>query len=59
VSPTKTIVLGDEYDDELWATLSRVLRNLGARVSSDFAVGGSQELGSSPLKRNTYHKIHA
>ena len=47
MSITKTIVLGDEYDDEVRTTLMRVLQNLGARVSPEQSgVGGSQEFSS-------------
>jgi hypothetical protein len=41
----KTIVLGDEFDDELRTDLVEVLRNVGAMVTQgEWAVAGSQEL---------------
>jgi hypothetical protein len=41
----KTIVLGDEFDDELRTDLVEVLRNIGAMVTrGERAVAGSQEL---------------
>jgi hypothetical protein len=42
---TKTIYLGDEYDDSLRKTLMLVLREMGAQLEEQTrGVGGSQEL---------------
>lgn len=44
---TKTVVLGDEYDEALRTRVFAVLRRLGAEtVGGDWALGGSQELES-------------
>jgi hypothetical protein len=41
----KTIVLGEEFDDELRTDLIEVLRNIGATATQrEWAVAGSQEL---------------
>jgi hypothetical protein len=41
----ETIVLGDEYDDELRSAILEVLREMGAnQESKSSGVGGSQEL---------------
>lgn len=43
----KTIVLGDEFDDELKVHLIEKLKSLGAKsLSSDWSLSGSQELNS-------------
>jgi hypothetical protein len=43
----KTVVLGDEFDDDLIARLMENLRSSGAiPISSDWALAGSQEIRS-------------
>ncbi|HRJ61790.1 MAG TPA: hypothetical protein PKZ97_10590 [Azospirillaceae bacterium] len=42
---TKTVILGDEYDDALRARVFVILRRLGAETAGgDWALGGSQEV---------------
>lgn len=42
---TKTVVLGDEYDDALRTRVFAALRRLGAEIAGDdWALGGSQEV---------------
>lgn len=42
---TKTVILGDEYDDALRARVFVILRRLGAEIADgDWALGGSQEV---------------
>lgn len=42
---TKTVILGDEYDDALRARVFAILRRLGAETAGgDWALGGSQEV---------------
>ena len=42
---TKRLILGDEYDEELWATLGAVLKGLGGVVGQEWhGTGGSQEI---------------
>lgn len=44
---TKTVVLGDEYDEALRTRVFAVLRRLGAEIAGgDWALGGSQEVES-------------
>lgn len=44
---SKTVILGDEYDDAIKRRLMTKLRDLGATpLSSDWGVAGSQELDS-------------
>lgn len=45
------LILGDEYDDELREAVLDVLREMGARqTSQSSAVGGSQDLQTLSLK---------
>ncbi len=47
----KTIVLGDEFDDDLRSVLVEVMRDMGAKtVDSDWSVVGSQELETAKLE---------
>lgn len=44
---SKTIILGDEYDDDLKNRLIEKLKSIGATpLSTDWGVAGSQELDS-------------
>jgi hypothetical protein len=48
---TKTIILGDEFDDVLKDRLINKLKLLGAiPLSSDWSVAGSQELSSLSVR---------
>lgn len=50
---SKTIILGDEYDDDLRDSLVNVLKGLGAiPVDSDWAAAGSQELETFKFELN-------
>lgn len=43
----KTVVLGDEFDDDLKVRLVEKMKSLGAKpLSSDWSVAGSQELSA-------------
>jgi hypothetical protein len=49
----KTVVLGNEWDERLKASLKRALLDLGAvREGHEWAVGGSQELTTSKWRLN-------
>jgi hypothetical protein len=48
---TKTIVLGNEFDDELRGVLVEVMRDMGARtLDADWSVVGSQELETAKIE---------
>ncbi|HEV7694497.1 MAG TPA: hypothetical protein VGO52_26915 [Hyphomonadaceae bacterium] len=48
---TKTILLGDEFDDHLRSVLVEVMRDMGTRtLDADWSVVGSQELGTAKLE---------
>lgn len=50
---SKTIILGDEYDDDLRDSLVNALKVLGATpVVSDWAAAGSQELETFEFELN-------
>jgi len=47
----KTVVLGDEYDDQLKERLIDELKSMGAiPLSSDWSLGGSQELATYSVR---------
>jgi len=48
---SKTVILGDEYDDDLRDRLIDCLKSMGAiPVSSDWGVAGSQEIDSMSVR---------
>jgi hypothetical protein len=50
---SKTIILGDEYDDDLREALVNVLKGLGAKlINSNWAAAGSQELETFKFELN-------
>ena len=50
---TKTVVLGDEYDDALRRRTFVVLRRLGAEIAGgDWALAGSQEVETVRVRLN-------
>ena len=47
LSKIKTVVLGNEWDPELWGALKSVITELGGIVTeASWGVGGSQEIES-------------
>jgi hypothetical protein len=48
---TKTIILGDEFDDHLRSVLAEVMRDMGAKtLVADWSVVGSQEFETAKLE---------
>jgi hypothetical protein len=47
----KTVILGDEFDDDLKSRLFEKLKEMGANpVSSDWGIAGSQEIDSLSIR---------
>jgi len=52
---SKTVILGDEYDDELRENLMICLKNMGAKiVDENWFIGGSQQIERLEVEMNTH-----